>query len=92
MLIGKEWKIEADELQAILYRLIPAGKNVNRRTGEASTKDRWDIVGYYSHPRNALHALVDQGVRDTELKDFKTVVTKLDELHSLINTFNKSLK
>jgi hypothetical protein len=81
MLIGKDWKIEtSDPLNAVLYR---KRKGINRKTGELAKEDSWELVGYYSTPKNALKTLVDREVI-SDLKDFKTIVAKQDELYKLI--------
>ena len=70
MKINKNFKIESDSLNVVLYR-FKKDKN-----GE----EYWSPLGYYSTVKLALNGLVDQGVRDTELRDFKEVCKKVDEL------------
>jgi len=72
MAIGKEWRVGADTLNIILYR-----RQVNKKTG----KEYWRAHSYYATVANALVGLVNQGVRDTELADLKTVCDKIDQLH-----------
>lgn len=81
MEIGSEWKIESDSLNVILYRKRGRIKKDTKESCEA-----WERVGYYATVAGALHGLVNQGVRETELKDLKTVVEKIAELHALIDT------
>ena len=85
MLIGNNWKIEADKLNVIISRKHSGDKNP--RTGETSTKVFWSIEGYYSNMRDALRAMVEQEVRDTQLKDLQVIVAKQEELYELIKTF-----
>jgi len=75
MLIGKDWKIGSDSLNLILYR---------RRVSKKSGKERWSIAGYYSSIKNALEALADNAILETDLKDLKTIVKKQDEIYQLI--------
>ena len=81
MLIGKKYKLEADNLNYVLYK---------KRTGKRKDTDEpfedWDFVGYFSSVANALHELVEQGVRDTKLTDMRIIETKLGKLHALINS------
>ena len=75
MLIGSNWKIEADSLNVTLHK-----RYRHRGTGA----DYWKVEGYYGTILNALEALTDLGVADTALKDLETVSRKQDELHGLI--------
>ncbi len=47
--------------------------------------DSWVVAGFYSSVKNALKGLVGFEVADTELKDLKTIVAKIDELYTLID-------
>jgi len=76
MLIGKQWKIESDSLNYILYK---------RRVVKETGVEMWDVIGYYAFARNALKELVDMEVRGTGLEDFQKVVKKIAELKKLIN-------
>ncbi len=84
MLIGKNWKIESDNLNVILSQ---KKRRTNKETGKAY--DYWKPIGYYSTIPNAMHGLVDQGIRDTELLDFETIIAKINELHNLIEPLCK---
>ena len=77
LVIGQDWRVGADTLNIILYR-----RQVNKKTG----KQYWRAHSYYATVANALVGLVNQGVRDTELADLKTVVKKQEELYGLINS------
>jgi len=74
MLIGNNWKIEADSLNITLYK-----KNAKPRA-----KILWRAEGHYATIGGALKGLVNQGIRDTELTDLKTISDKIDELYALI--------
>ena len=79
MNIGNNWKIESDNLNVMLLKRI-------RRTKKDGTKyDDWITEGYFANPKNALHELINQKVRDTELKELKTIVQSIDELHKMID-------
>ena len=75
MLIGKNYKVESDALNVTLYE---------RKVSNKSGKELWCVIGYYSTPANALHALVNLKVLETELKDLHTVVKKIDEVNKQI--------
>lgn len=75
MLIGNNWKIESDSLNVILSK-----KSRKTKVGKF-----WATQGFYPNVKEALHALVDQEIKDTELVDIKTVNDKIEELHSLID-------
>lgn len=78
MNIGKDWKIESDNLNVKLFHKL---KRTNR---EGKKYDEWAIHGYFATPKEALKELVNQEVRDTELKDLETIVAEIDKLHKLI--------
>ena len=69
MKINKNFKIESDSLNVVLYKKIS-------RKGE----EYWSPISYHATVKEALNGLVDQGIRDTELRDFKEVCKKVDEL------------
>ncbi len=73
--VGQDWRVGADTLNVILYR-----RQVNKKTG----KEYWRAHSYYATVTNALVGLVNQGVRDTELADLKTVNKRIDEIHTWI--------
>ena len=77
--IGKDWKIESDSLNVILYR-----KKTRKRKDTGEAYIHWEEVGYFASVENALLALVSQGVRDTELKDLKTVVAEIKKLEAMV--------
>ena len=71
LLIGRDWKVGTDALNIILYR-----RCVNRKTG----KEYWRAHSYYATIPDALVGMLNQGIRDTELADLKTVCDKIDQL------------
>ena len=72
LVIGQDWRVGTDTLNIILYR-----RQVNKKTG----KEYWRAHSYYATVANALVGLINQGVRDTELADLKTVCDKIEQLH-----------
>ena len=79
MNINKDWKIEADDLNVILYR---------QQYDKEGQSSNWVAEGYYSNVNNALTACVDKQIQGTGLKDFKAVVAKIEELHGVIAHLN----
>jgi len=75
MKIGLKYKIESDNMNVTIHR-----RGKNKKTGA----DTWTAVAYYGTVPNALKGLVDLEVNETELKDFRTVVAKQEELYQLI--------
>ncbi len=71
LVIGRDWKVGTDALNIILYR-----RCVNRKTG----KEYWRTHSYYATIPDALVGMLNQGIRDTELVDIKTVCDKIDQL------------
>ncbi len=69
--IGKDWRISSEGENVILSRRL-----VNKKTG----KEYWKTHGYFSSLTFALLELVNQSIRDTELKDLRTVCDKIDQL------------
>ena len=79
MKIGNKWKIESDSLNIILYR---KKKRVKKDTKEVY--EDWEPMGYFSTIPNALREMINQRIRDTELKDVKTIIAEIDKLETLL--------
>jgi len=79
MEIGNRYKIESDPLNVILYKKVDRKK---KDTGEIY--EGWQAVGYYATVENALNGLVNQKIRDTELKDLRSVLGAISELREMI--------
>ena len=71
LLIDRNWKLGADTLNVILYR-----RCVNKKTG----KEYWRAHSFYATIPDALVGMLNQGIRDTELADIKTVCDRIDQL------------
>lgn len=69
--IGKDWRVGSDSLNIILYQ-----RHINKKSG----REYWRAHSYYATLANALMGLVNQGIRDTELVDLKTVCARIDQL------------
>ena len=76
--INKNYKTESDSLNVILSKREVSKKPLG--------KERWRTVGYYSTFESALKALIDMEIKGTGLKDFETLVNKIDELYKLIES------
>ena len=81
MEIGKHYKVESDRNNVTLFK-----KGKNKKTGA----DTWHTEGYYPTVKAALHGMVEIEIKETELKDLQTVLTKITELHNLIETLERS--
>ena len=84
MLIGKNYKIESDSLNVILSKKV---KRTNKVTKEKY--DSWKILGYFATIKGALHELVNQRIRDTELTDIKKVEAEIASLKKMIEGLAK---
>jgi len=78
MLIGTKWKIEANKYNILLYKKYAQIKGKNQGV------EQWKVEGYFRTVAGALKFLVDSEVKETQLRDLKTVVAKQDELYKLI--------
>ena len=76
MNIGKNWKIESDELNVTLYQ---------RFVRKGNTGEYWRPHSYYSTVRNVLQALVDIEVNRTGLKDLEAIDKRINEIHAWIS-------
>ena len=72
MEIGIRYKIESNAKNVILYEKV---KRKRLKTGE--TYEDWREMGYYATLEGALNRLIDQNVRDTELKDLKIILKEI---------------
>ena len=75
MLIGKNWQIKADANNVTLSRsyYTKLGKEV------------WRTHGYFATVGSALRELIYQEVRETQLKNLKTILAKIDSLETILN-------
>ncbi len=87
MLVGKKYKLEADSLNVTLFK-----KRKRTRKSDKQSYEDWEIIGYFATPSSALHAMVDQGIRDTELTDLIIISGKIDELHTSIESLPKTYR
>ena len=78
MLVGKDFKVEADDLNVTVSRRSVA------RKGKNAGQERWANEGYFGTLENALKYLVDRGVKEAGLTDLKTVIKKQNELKDMI--------
>ena len=86
MQVGKNWRIKSDPLNIILMR-----RHTTRPKEGKESKEYWTSEGYYSSLASALKGLVDMEVKETELKDLKTVMAKLGELYKLIEKVRREV-
>ena len=78
--IGKKYRITADGLNITLSKRF-----MTKPRDGSLTVEVYRAIGYYSSPSTALKALVGLEVRETELRDLRTVVAKLDEIYKKID-------
>jgi len=72
MEIGNRYKIELNAKNVVLYEKV---ERKRLKTGE--TYEGWREMGYYATLEGALNRLIDQKVRDTELKDLKIILKEI---------------
>ncbi len=82
MLLGKNWKIESDELNITLYE---------RHEPKKAGREYWRAHSYYSSVASALKGLVNINISRSGLRDLETVNLKIEELHRLIEKISPSL-
>ena len=73
--LGDNWKIESGDQNVALFK----------KSTKKGAKNPWAVEGYYATVKGALKGLVNQEIRDTEIKDLQTVSDKIDELYALID-------
>lgn len=79
MEIGKKYKIESDSLNITLFK---------RGVSKKDKKESWRVIGYFSSVKNALKALADLKIKESELKDLKSIIKKQEEIYRLIEGLN----
>jgi len=77
--INKNYAIGSDELNVTLYK-------------KGGNNEYWKALGYFSTCESALKALVDMEIRGTGLKNFETVVSRIQELKEAIDGLNLGKK
>jgi len=71
MNIGKEFKIESDEMNVTLYERFITKKD---------SKEYWKAHSYYSSLTNALNGMIDLRINRTGLKDLRSVQKEITAL------------
>ena len=84
MLVGKDFRVETDELNVTVSRRSVA------RKGAKAGEELWINEGYFGTLENALKYLVDRGVKETGLTDLKTVIKKQHELKDLVTQLTRT--
>jgi hypothetical protein len=91
MNIGEKYKIESDRLNVIVLEFKPKATDIEielRGKGRARETEKWQQIGYFPTPKDALSFLVNKEVKETHLTDLKTIVDKIDSLETLIQSLN----
>jgi len=73
--IGTKYCLDADSQNFILC------KRVTTKKGELTLRP----IGYFATIGSALHELLNLKLRETELKDLKTIIVAIEETKALIN-------
>lgn len=76
MKIGTKYQLTSDSLNVTLSE--------KRKTKKG--KICWVSIGFYSSTKEALIGLVNMKVKETGLKDLRTITKRQDELYKLIET------
>ncbi len=84
MKIGNKYQLTSDSLNVTLSekRKVTKGKNAG--------KTYWKSIFFYSSTKEALIGLVDMKVKETGLKDLRTITKRQDELYTLIQGITKT--
>ena len=82
MLLGRNWKIESNELNVTLYEL-----QKSKKTGH----EYWRPHSYYSSIANALKGLVNININRSGLTDLETINQRIEELYRIIGEINPAL-
>ena len=85
MEIGIRYKIESNAKNVILYEKVKC-----KRLSTGETYEDWREIGYYATVESALNGLIDQKVRDSELKDLEVVLKEISDLREMVETALKS--
>ena len=83
MLINKDWKIESDDMNITIYQ-----KGIKGEKADKPGEETWKAYGYYPTPKAALRGLLNAEVMGTGLKDFETIVAKIEEVKAIIENTN----
>lgn len=81
MNLSKNYKIESDNLNVTIWKRCIVQKDT--KTSKKGD-EYWTAVGYYATVQGALSGIVKMEINGTGLKDFRTVVTKVNQLEKLI--------
>ena len=80
MLIGKNWKLGADNLNVTISKL-----HITKPKDDTPPHEYWTPTAYFSNPKDALKWLVNHKITGTGMADLHVVVVAIDELNDMIN-------
>ena len=72
MKIGKDYKIESDELNVKLIKRSTALK------GKDKGKDVWNVIGFFQTAKGALDVMVDRRIKGTGMDKYESVVYEIE--------------
>lgn len=78
MKLNERYLIESDKLNVTVYEITVAKEG--KRVGEPIKK----AVGYLTTVEQAYKFVVDREIKGTGMTDFKTIMSKINELHQYI--------
>lgn len=85
--INDKYSIGTDALNVILYETkVNEGKSKNpEKMGVVGTEYQV-VIGYFATVKGALNYLIEHEIKGTGLEDYKSVVSKIEELHNSVDT------
>ncbi len=83
--INDKYSIGADSMNIILFQTnTSAGKSRDPKRNSVGREYRV-AIGYFSTSKGALDYMVKREIYGTGMKDFQTIVQKIEELHQIIS-------
>ena len=80
MNIGKKHRLTSDSMNIILQE-----RSITK-SGPNAGKERWENIGYFNNPANALKFLADHKLKETGFEDVKAIAKRQEETYRLIES------
>ena len=80
MNLNKDYKIESEGLNVTIFK----NSKPKKKNDGTMTKGGWSPVAYFSRLDNALIEYLQIRVKETELKDLKSVLKRIDDVEAEI--------
>jgi hypothetical protein len=83
--ISEKYRLDSDKYNIILQeKQIVKGERGRELSVSKVGDTYWLNIAYFSTPKNALHYIIENEIKEFWVEDLKEVVKKMGELHKMV--------